>query len=54
MLKEVREGGVSMEMTFGSNLSDQKKEVTGDKGILSTRNRTSKGPGAGIGWMEVD
>lgn len=44
MLKEVREGGVSMEMTFGSNLSDE-EEVTGDKSILSTRNAHPKALG---------
>lgn len=44
MLKEVREGGISMEMTFGSNLSDE-EEVTGDKSILSTRNAHPKALG---------
>lgn len=41
-----------MEMTFGSNLNDE-KEATRDKSIVSTRS-TYKGPGAGRGWLEGD
>lgn len=38
-----------MEMTFGSNLNDE-KEATRDKSSRST----CKGPGAGTGGLEVD
>lgn len=40
--------GVSEEVTFESNLNDE-KETTGDKSIRSRRSCTYKGPGASTG-----